>query len=495
MQDYEKKQQATKDDDKKQNLAPLVQASQAAQTRLALFADPSDPTKAVQGKEAEYGAAHDQLADIIGKMRTVLHPPPADDPHGLGYLAHRATDKLHITRDLAQRARDNQSGKVEKYNDQTGQNVQATVQGIPPKVNPDIQKMNDVAAAYKATFGADMPADKQQAFFNHLFGGAPLEPKETPTKFQPQLAETTDAEGKKHYWRVPLETGGEPEEVDFKGQKVSPKGGEKPPNAVGLNLESYENSFNPPVKWAEMSPQQKAGYPAWKTAQTAMTTTSTDVKMVQQGDQWIPVTVQKTSTRGGASRPSVAPKNPATKTSQNTDNSETKAKPKGAGVVSVGDPIGQKKSAAENKAEKDYVDAVRLDSVARQVEAKPEDAINQKRLAVALERMSAGRFTTQALDYVIKAGWGNTIEQWVNNPQSGALPKDVVRQLVEGAHQNLVSAREGMAAAKKLSGQTGGGGSKPKVSLKKAMALQRNKGKSEAEVRKDIEAYGNEVIP
>ena len=142
--EWQDQRQQKRADQIKETLAPLVQASQAAQTRLALFADPNDPTKAVAGKEAEYGAAHDQLADIIGKMRTILHPPPADDPHGLSYLAHRATDKLHITRDLAERARDKQTGKVEKYNDQTGQQVQATVQGIMPpqdKMAQEIEMM------------------------------------------------------------------------------------------------------------------------------------------------------------------------------------------------------------------------------------------------------------------------------------------------------------------------------------------------------------------
>src|SRR5208337_3652234 len=74
-------------------------------------------------------------------------------------------------------------------------------------------------------------------------------------------------------------------------------------------------------------------------------------------------------------------------------------------------------------------------------------AINQKRLAVQLERLSAGRFTTQALDYVIKAGWGNTIEQWANNPSTGALPTDVLRQLVDGAHENLKASRTALQAA------------------------------------------------
>ena len=43
--------------------------------------------------------------------------------------------------------------------------------------------------------------------------------------------------------------------------------------------------------------------------------------------------------------------------------------------------------------------------------------------------------------------------------------------------------------------QGGGGGSKPKHSLKKAMALPFNQGKSEAQVRADLEAHHYEVVP
>ena len=106
----------------------------------------------------------------------------------------------------------------------------------------------------------------------------------------------------------------------------------------------------------------------------------------------------------------------------------------------------RKGTPAGNKAKGDYVEAVKLSSIADQVAQHPSDAINQKRLAVALERASAGRFTTQALDYIIKSGWGNTIEQWANNPTTGALPADVLRQLVDGAHQNLKAAEDAVKA-------------------------------------------------
>lgn len=112
-------------------IAPLVQASQAAQTRLALFADPNDPSKPVAGKEAEYAAAHDELADVIGKMRTTLHPPPANDPHGLGYLADKVSDKLHITRDLVDKAKAKQAVKVGNYQQQGKQDVKTAVQSTP----------------------------------------------------------------------------------------------------------------------------------------------------------------------------------------------------------------------------------------------------------------------------------------------------------------------------------------------------------------------------
>ena len=112
--------------------------------------------------------------------------------------------------------------------------------------------------------------------------------------------------------------------------------------------------------------------------------------------------------------------------------------------------LGKKDTATTNAAKKDYVAAVKLSSIADQVAKNPNDAINQKRLAVALERQSAGRFTVQALDYIIKAGWGNTIEQWANNPSTGALPADVMRQLIDGAHQNLKAAKDAVTEAQNM---------------------------------------------
>ena len=128
--------------------------------------------------------------------------------------------------------------------------------------------------------------------------------------------------------------------------------------------------------------------------------------------------------------------------------------PKAAATKSggaAGDKVlGRKDTAVTTKAKKDYVDAVKLDSVATQVEQNPQEAVNQKRLAVALERQAAGRFTTQALDYIRQAGWSAGAEQFWNNIDNGTLPDTVIRQLIKGAHQNLKAAKDAMDAAENL---------------------------------------------
>ena len=114
-----------------------------------------------------------------------------------------------------------------------------------------------------------------------------------------------------------------------------------------------------------------------------------------------------------------------------------------------GQTVGGKLTSAQTDAQKKYYDAVKLGKQADLVAQNPNDAVNQKRLAVALERASAGRFTTQALDYIIKAGWGNTIEGWANSTTTGALPTDVIRQLINGAHQNTIAAKAALDEAMK----------------------------------------------
>ncbi len=325
-----------------------------------------------------------------------------------------------------------------------------------PGQTPD--KMREIENSFERQFGRPMTAEEKKPYFAHAYGGAPLEPKETPTKYQGQLTETTDEAGKKHYWRVPLEQGGPPEEVDFQGQAVSPKGGQKPPTANQTTLEAYENAFDPPVKYADMKPEQKAFFPRWKAMQTAGETTGQYVAMVTQPNGTIvPVTIQRTGgkTFPGATPPGLRqPEAPTAAPPKTPGEARSRVTPPaGAGVISKGAPVGGRLTGPQASAQKEYDTAVGLVKFADEVATKPEDAVNQKRLAVRLERESAGRFTGQALAYVVKLGWGTSLEQALNNVTTGAFPPELLRQLVDGAHE-LQREKE---AALKASGITPAG--------------------------------------
>jgi hypothetical protein len=165
------------------------------------------------------------------------------------------------------------------------------------------------------------------------------------------------------------------------------------------------------------------------------------------------------------SAPSPQPKTPAKKVGNILP--KTGAKPAGGGTAGpvipgshawarTKDPLYRANLASYKKANDAVIAATNLSSLADQVAQHPNDAVNQKRFAVALERQAAGRFTEQALKYVISAGWGNTLEQWATNPTTGALPADVMRQLVDGAHQNLAAAQDALKIAQGELGQQEG---------------------------------------
>ncbi len=129
-----------------------------------------------------------------------------------------------------------------------------------------------------------------------------------------------------------------------------------------------------------------------------------------------------------------------------------------SGATHVGAPVLRGRTPEYTAAYKDYETAKGLSKIADLVAQHPDDAINQKRLAVALEKVSAGRFTTQALDYIITSGWGNTIKQWVNNPTHGALPADVIRQLIDGAHENETAKKQVLDDINASEDESGGAG-------------------------------------
>lgn len=125
----------------KMQVAPLSLALQGYKARFNDAADPNDPSKPAPGKEAEYHAAHDGMAAVIGKIRALISPPPKEDPHGLSLLEHTLTDKLHITRHAVEEAKKAQKGKVDAYNKKTADTAQAIEQGnIPFAMTPEGRK-------------------------------------------------------------------------------------------------------------------------------------------------------------------------------------------------------------------------------------------------------------------------------------------------------------------------------------------------------------------
>jgi len=71
----------------------------------------------------------------------------------------------------------------------------------------------------------NLSAEDKAAAHRHLYGLS--DKKEVPTKYFNQILTTKDDAGKEHYYRLAMEEGANPEEVNFQGQQVLPKGGHK----------------------------------------------------------------------------------------------------------------------------------------------------------------------------------------------------------------------------------------------------------------------------
>ena len=124
----------------------------------------------------------------------------------------------------------------------------AGAQGTPAQPNPYVLKAKQLQEA-----GFTPEQIKKIQEIDTGLSAKPVAEKGTPTKYQPQLTTTTDAAGKMHYWRVPLEEGGKPEEVDFQGQKIQPKTTGQPkvawkklPNGRYVSMQLDENNHFKP---------------------------------------------------------------------------------------------------------------------------------------------------------------------------------------------------------------------------------------------------------
>jgi hypothetical protein len=312
-------------------------------------------------------------------------------------------------------------------------------------------KFKDFQKIWKEATGKDLPPEQAETWAKKQGG---IEEKPTKPKFKRE--DGTDSAG--NPMTIYREEADPSNVVNSAGQNIPEdvlagwKPALKPPKpetSTEISLESYGNSFDPPVAWKDMKPEQKAFYETWKAMQSEASTVGDRVVIVTKanGDQ-VPVIMRGVTQKfihgsgtpappGLRSNKPTTPTKPAGQQMKEVGAMKNKLAKNGAGVVSEGAPVGHKNTASQNKAQTELDDAKGLMTTANDVASKPDDAFNQKRLAVALERASAGRFTTQALDYIKKIGWGATIEQWANDTTTGALPTDLIRQMVDGAREWL----------------------------------------------------------
>jgi hypothetical protein len=345
------------------------------------------------------------------------------------------------------------------------------------------------AAAPQGEFGSLSPEDQKKA----LRIKAGLDPRAIADKPDPEnwtVVTGVTSDGKPFTFQHNSKSH---ESLGLDGKPIPPEmlqGFTVPPKGTGPKVGSFGEFLQASYGPHPTAQQQIQGRRLWAQA-NAGTTVGEHVLLVPQLDgKILPITVVTTSTKtfdGGA---------PVSKPPGEQKKDLGNMTKKTAGVASVGDPVGAKRTTAQNKADNDFVEATKLASLADQVAQKPDDAVNLKGFAIALERARAGRFTTQALDVMLDAGWLNRINTWLLKPESGSFPADIIRQLVDGAHENLKAAKAAKDAAFAESGASGGGGEKKgKVSLAKAKALPENKGKSDEEIKKHIESLHYEVVP
>jgi hypothetical protein len=270
------------------------------------------------------------------------------------------------------------------------------------------------------------------------------------------------------------------------GAAIAPKAGATSNSKFSQEAAVYENKWGKKVK--DWTPEQLTYFNQKMAYDAKNSRESRTIKIVK--DQYgnnIPVEV---STESG---PTNAPVEPGLTPGQAKQRMAGTRPP--APSARVGAPLGiQSTTPAMTKAQTEFQEATSLATIADEVAKKPNDATNVKGFAIALERARAGRFTSAALDKMLEAGWGNKLEQWANNPTTGTLPSDVIRQLVEGAHENVKGKKAALDAAHgpAVTAPTSSGKA---VSLAKAKLLPAMKGKSDDEIRKAIEASGHTVKP
>ncbi len=105
-------------------LTPLQESLRADQTRLALYANPDDPTKPLAGKEDQYNSTLNRMTQTIGQMRSLYGQKP-QGPNPVEAALGNVADRLHITNHLKNHVAQARADAAAKYQGQNQQTAEA----------------------------------------------------------------------------------------------------------------------------------------------------------------------------------------------------------------------------------------------------------------------------------------------------------------------------------------------------------------------------------
>lgn len=477
--------QALSDDFRKQKIADTMAASNNLHKSIALLLDP-DTMQPLPGKEDQVAQLRGQLDQLDGYVKN-LYNPNFDPQKGAITESplHKLGDLLHITKPPAQPYTD-YAGAPQQQSVTLPETPFTAATPVKKTVGQQLSDLKDITAR----FGAAPPENPfatrkrqlEQVGFTpdkvkqSLEVAANVEPKpavDKPTKYQPNLTETTDAQGNKHYWRVPLEEGGKPEEVDFQGQAVTPKTSLRPKSQYDQQKEEFAKSLGKTVDqltWPEEQEFIKKRNPLG----TAHLGIAYELLKVSQANQELKsnendfksfMALQKDM--GPFERVQTAATN-----AQNYVNN-----PSASGDVALVFA---------------FIEATKPSSGFRFTETERKWIVGTRGIVdAAMTRINQG-FTGETLAPEQRQQIANIIQAAGKQAQQGA------NKLLQGAGQfnpKAAAAAGGQAVNNQGGTNNAGGKTKGTRSLKQAMALDFNKGKSEAEVRADLEKHGYKVAP
>ena len=290
------------------------QQVQDADVRRQSFSD-NYRTKRIQ----EYGKLGQEIQDLLSadqfpdKQTGTMQPLPPEEKKRLGTLLehinariqkfydpkfdpfserqgedplHRLTDKLHLTKAPAQPTDTKQGLST------AGQEFETQYGATPATAGAEGRQEKERNIEQFRTLGKKygLPDQAIEQITERMIGGPGTIPKEKWKLVQGTL------DGKPFTARMNEATG---EVTDLGGNEVTGfQMAGKPPTSTEVNIEAYENSFDPPVKWAKMIPEQKAYFPEWVKKQSAAITTGQKVRvLIDQNNKIIPYVVQETSER------------------------------------------------------------------------------------------------------------------------------------------------------------------------------------------------------